>query len=404
MTSGGESITVIHPGRLNNDAGPDFQEARIKIGDTLLVGHVEMHVNASDWYKHAHQHDAAYANVILHVVYNNDFSEEGQLKHIPTLQLAGHIPTDIISRYTNFVARSEMLPCAGQISQVRDITKEAWLGRLLAERWEEKLVSWKELLDESKNDWRNLLYWRMAANFGFKVNADPFLMMARATPLNVFAKHANSLLQTEAILFGQAGLLSGNFKDEYPNTLQKEYNYLKAKYKLQPIAGHLWKFLRMRPANFPIIRIAQFAQLLHRSVHLFADIIEAHSPKEMYPLLDVEVSEYWQGHYVFDELSETKTKKRLGKASIENIVINTIAPIRFLYASKLGEQDKQETALQLLDALPPESNNIISRWSEIGWKPLHAAQSQALIQLYNNYCTPRRCLDCAIGHSLIKAK
>lgn len=402
VTNSDEQVTVIHPGRYNTNAGPDFLEAKVKVGNTILAGNIELHINASDWYKHKHQDDDAYKTIILHVVYNNDLSAEKQPPNIPVISMARAISAAVLERYAGFEKHTAELPCASQLSSIRDITKEAWLNRLLAERWEEKLVSWKELLDETANDWRNLLYWRMAANFGFKVNATPFLMLARSIPLNVLAKHANNLEQIEALLFGQAGMLEGDFKDEYPNKLKTEYSYLCSKYKLTPIAAHLWKFLRLRPANFPTIRIAQFAHLITKSVHLFSQIVETHTAKEIYPLLDVQVSEYWLSHYVFDEPSETVSKKSLGKASVENIIINTIAPIQFLYASKQGTSALKEQALQLLDSVPAEKNNIITTWEGYSWKPVNAAHSQALIQLYNQYCTPRRCLDCAIGANLLK--
>jgi hypothetical protein len=324
--------------------------------------------------------------------------------HTPVLELAAHIPASVIDKHAAFIQATAKIPCATQLATVKDITKESWLSRLLAERWEEKLVTWKELLASSTDDWRNLLYWRMANNFGFKVNAVPFQMLAQSLPLNILARHRENLLQIEALLFGQAGMLEDEFTDEYPNALKKEYAYLRQKYKLQPIAGHLWKFLRLRPANFPTIRIAQFAALVHRSLHLFSQIVETHTVKEIQPLLEVSVSEYWRTHFVFDEAQETATNKKLGRSSIENIIINTIAPIQFLYASKHGSSSQQERALQLLDAVPAEKNHIMELWNESNWKPQNAAQSQSLLQLYNNYCTHKRCLDCAIGLTLMRSR
>jgi hypothetical protein len=274
---------------------------------------------------------------------------------------------------------------------------------LLAERWEQKLGDWNVLLENSAEDWRNLLYWRMAANFGFKTNATPFLMLAQSLPLNIPTKHKENLMQVEALLFGQAGMLEDDFKDDYPRELQREYDYLKKKYKLRPIAAHLWKFLRMRPANFPTVRIAQFAALIHKSVHLFSQIIETHSVKDVTPLLDVTASSYWDTRFQFDGAPAKASPKSLGKSSIENIVINTIAPIQFLYAKKQGTQALQEQSLQLLEAVPAEGNKITRLWDEHGWQPVNAAQSQAMIQLYNNYCAQKRCLECTIGLNIIKA-
>lgn len=241
----------------------------------------------------------------------------------------------------------------------------------------------------------------MAANFGFKINSDAFLALAQSIPHNVFVK-GNSLLQTEAILFGQAGMLDYSFTDEYPNQLKQEYVYLKQKHKLNPLRAQQWKFLRLRPANFPTIRIAQFAVLVHKSFHLFSQIIETHTVKEIVPLLEVTASTYWDNHYRFDELTEQASQKHLGKSSVHNIIINTVAPIQFLYAQAHGSSQEQERALQLLDTIPAEKNTIIDKWVEYGWKPANAGHSQAMIQLYNNYCSKKRCLECSIGLSIIK--
>jgi hypothetical protein len=401
-TTDGEPLTVMHCGRLNRDAGPDFLEAKIKVGETILVGNVELHIKSSDWLRHGHQHDAAYQHLILHVVNEDDVA--GVAGNTPVLVLKDHIPADVIARYAGLMKTLGKLPCAGQHLQVRDITKEGWLSRLLAERWEQKLADWNVLLENSAEDWRNLLYWRMAANFGFKTNATPFLMLAQSLPLNIPTKHKDNLMQIEALFFGQAGMLNDDFVDDYPRELQREYDYLKKKYKLKPIATHLWKFLRMRPANFPTIRIAQFAALVHKSLHLFSQIIEIHSVKEIEPLLDVTASVYWETHFQFDVPQDRAVKKSLGKTSLHNIIINTVAPIQFLYAARQDTYKLQERALQLLEAVPAEENNITRLWADNGWIAANAAQSQALIQLYNNYCSPRRCLECTVGLNIIKAK
>jgi hypothetical protein len=242
----------------------------------------------------------------------------------------------------------------------------------------------------------------MAANFGFKVNATPFLMLARSIPMNLLAKHKDNLMQIEAMLFGQAGMLQREFEEDYPNSLKKEYQYLKQKYKLEPIQGHLWKFLRMRPANFPTIRIAQFAALVQKSLHLFSKIIKSDSVKELHSLLEVTASEYWSNHFQFDEKQQKATPKSLGSSSIDNIIINTIAPVQFLYSHYQGGLDDQERALQLLSAVAAEENKIMSLWAANNWKAENAAQSQALIQLFNSYCSNKKCLECSVGLSIIK--
>lgn len=399
-TANGEPLTVMYCGKLNRDAGPDFLEAKIKVGKTILVGNIEMHLKSNDWLRHGHQHDAAYKNLVLHVVYEDDVKNVAG--NTPVLVLKDHIPAHIIGQYKDLMQSANKLPCARQHDKVKEITKEGWLSRLLAERWEQKLGDWNVLLENSAEDWRNLLYWRMAANFGFKTNATPFLMLAQSLPLNIPTKHKDNLMQIEALLFGQAGMLDDDFEDDYPRELQREYDYLRKKYKLKPIAGHLWKFLRMRPANFPTVRIAQFAALMYKSLHLFSQIIETHSVKEIEPLLDVTASSYWDDHVQFDTAQKKKSPKALGKSSVLNIIINTIAPIQFLYAAKQDTYKLQEKALQLLEAVPAEKNNITSLWEENGWKAANAAQSQALLQLYNKYCSSKRCLECTVGLNIIK--
>ena len=400
QTTSGESLTVIHPGKLNKNAGPDFEEARIKIGRTTFVGNVELHLRTSDWHRHQHQHDKAYRNLILHVVYEDD--AEDATHSFPKLVLQSHIPGYVLERYTDLLHSSRHIPCASQLPFINDLIKESLLNRMLAERWEQKLNDWEDELHRNAGDWHNLLYLRLAVNFGFKINAAPLLQLAKSLPVNLFAKHKHSLLQIEALLFGQAGFLDEDFTEEYPLQLQKEYAFLQKKYGLHPLEKHRWKFLRLRPANFPTLRIAQFAVLIHQSLHLFSQIIESNTPDELRKLLNVTASAYWDNHYRFGEAQPKPLKKKLGISSVDNILINTVAPLRFLFAHRQDNFHEQENALQLLTHVPPERNNIISLWNENGWMAANAAQSQALIQLYHHYCSRKRCLECAIGLGIIK--
>lgn len=401
MTSEGEAIRVIQPGFFNTDAGPDFYESRVKIGNLLLVGNVELHVRSSDWDRHGHQDDKAYNNLILHVVYEHDVA--GLPGGTAVLQLKDHIPAFVLDQYTHLIQTTAPLPCAHQLHQVKDLVRESWLSRLLVERLEQRFADWQGELSSADNDWRTLLYWRMAANFGFKVNSAVFLMMAKSLPLQHLNKQ-HDLLQIEALLFGQAGMLEGAFEEEYPKTLQREYRYLQQKYRLQPIPVHLWKFLRLRPANFPTIRIAQFAALVHQSLHLFTKIGDAKSMDELVSLLDVTASPYWDFHYRFEDGDHRRSPKKLGASSIENIIINTIAPVQFLYYHVQGMQLESEQALQLLEALPAEENKVLRLWDKHGWTATSAADSQALIELYNSYCSRKRCLECSIGLSIIRSR
>ncbi len=364
-THSGEAVQVIHPGTINRNSGPDFGMARVKIGDTTLVGNVELHIRTSDWLRHHHDSDAAYRHVILHVVFEHDLREVPG--GIPVLELKDHIPEYVLERYSNLIQTTAPLPCAGVLDSVSDITRASWLSRMLVERWEQKLGTWNEELQHAGGDWHSLFWWRLASNFGFKVNAEPFLQMAQSLPLKIITKQS-SLLQVEALLFGQAGLLAGSFSDEYPLQLQQEYAYLQQKYGLMPIPPHLWKFLRLRPANFPPVRLAQLATLLYRVPNLFSAISRGENADMLSNSLSVRASAYWDNHVRFDEAQKRSAPKSLGSDAVQNIIINTIAPVRFLYAHTHGQTDAAESALQMLEALPAEDNNIIRMWSGHGWE------------------------------------
>ncbi len=398
-TNAGEPVQVIHPGLRNSDAGPDFSMARIRIGSTTLVGAVELHVRSSDWLRHHHERDAAYKKVILHVVYQDDSLCPPD--DIPVLELRAHIPSEVLERYSNLIQTTAPLPCAAVLHKASDLTRSAWLSRMLVERWQQKLGQWESELAQAGGDWQTLLWWRLSANFGFRTNAAPFLMLAQSLPLRIITRQ-HSLLQIEALLFGQAGLLAGRFNDEYPQQLKGEYAHLQQKYSLSPIDPALWKFLRMRPANFPTIRLAQLATLIHRAPQFFRTISGTDDAPALVSMMNVAASEYWKTHYRWDEPAAGRSAKSLGTDAAHNIIINTIAPLRFLFAHHHGKAEESERALALLEAIPPEDNNIVRIWQRNGWRAEHAAASQSLIQLYNDYCGRKRCLECAIGLSIIR--
>lgn len=400
-TTSGELVVVIHPGELNPNAGPDFLDGRIKIGNTVWAGNIELHLNASDWKRHAHDSDPAYQNIILHVVLHND--EQGNSGNFPTLVLKDRFREEVLNRYRRLMAKEEKIACHQHIGNFPEIKWQSWLSRLLAERWEEKLGEWETLWQQSGKDWRQLLYYRMAANFGFHVNREPFLQLALSLPLQVLAKHRNQLLQLEALLFGQSGLLNAvSEEDDYTIALQKEYNFLRRKYELAPLAAYQWKFMRMRPSNFPSLRLAQFAMLIHKSLDLFSKMMEVRDAKEIYALLEVQAGAYWDNHYRLGVESKEATPKKMGKDAMSSIIINTIAPMQFLYARLQGVDNLVENSMSLLESLPPEKNNIIREWKTIGRQPKDAAESQALLQLFSGYCTAKKCLDCAVGSYLVK--
>ncbi len=398
----GEILQISNFGKHNHHAGPDFLEAKIRIGDTLWAGNVEIHLNASEWIAHKHQRDRAYDNVILHVVLEEDqpiFRNSGE--RIPCLELRQRIPPKIIKTYQKIVHNEHWIPCQHHFYTITDLTKNMWIDRLLVERLEQKTVHIAERLSQTNNAWEETFYQILARNFGVKVNAEPFELVAQSTPLNLFAKHKNNLFQIEALLFGQAGLLQGEFVDTYPKSLQKEYQFLQKKYQLSPVKKESWRFMRMRPANFPSIRLAQFATLIYQSSHLFSKILEAESTKDIEKLFKVSLSEYWLTHYIFDKAS-TKRKKTLGKSTIHLLIINTIVPFLFLYGTHKSIETYRDKALRFLEELAPEKNSIIEKWKTLGLTPDSAYQTQALLQLKNEYCTNKRCLECAIGNSILK--
>ncbi len=402
LTTEGAALEILHPGEQNFHSGPDFTNAKIKIGDTLWAGNVEMHLNSSDWLQHAHQNDRAYDNVILHVVLEEDIPIKRQSgERIPCLELKSRIPSKLSKQYLKLMANETWIPCQHLFFSVPDPTRNLWLDRMLVERLEQKTELIENALEQNQNDWEKTFYQTLARNFGVKINAEPFELLAKELPLLLLGKHKPDLLALEALLFGQAGMLEEDLKDDYPKRLQKEYRFLQKKYTLQPIQKTSWKFSRLRPANFPTIRIAQFATLIFQSVHLFSKMLAAKNVVEIENMFALQLSNYWQTHYVFDKPS-VKRKKTLGKSTIHLLIINTIAPFLFLYGQRKDNTSYKDRALKLLEELPPEKNNIISRWKDLGVKPESAYQTQALLQLKNEHCKKKKCLECGIGNAVLK--
>lgn len=401
-TTTGEAIEIQEFGKHNPNAGPDFLNAKIKIGETLWAGNVEMHVLASDWLKHEHSSDAAYENVILHVVLNEDIPiQRASGARIACLEMRSRIPQKLAANYQQLMHTEAWIPCANQFGEVSEMTKYFWLDRLLVERLEQKTDRIEARLKANQYDWEETFYQVLARNFGVKVNSDAFERLAESLPLLTLAKHKNQLFQLEALLFGQSGLLDKEFEEAYPNQLKQEYQFLQKKYQLTPMRVVNWHFLRLRPANFPSIRIAQFALLIYQSTHLFRKILDAENAKQIKALFQVKLGEYWQTHYVFDKISVAR-KKTLGDSTIRLILINTVAPFLFLYGVQKDDDTYQKRALELLETLKPETNTIITGWKNLGMKVESAYQTQALIQLKNTYCSEKRCLECAIGNAILR--
>lgn len=400
----GEQITVVHPGKRNRFSGPDFEEARVRIGSTLLVGHVEVHIRSSDWFAHGHHRDAAYERIILHVVWEDDAGSTLP-DCIPVLKISAHVAASVLHRYRYLHQSLAAIPCEKHLASVSYLKRKSWLNRLLAERWEQRFRNWEGILQQQKGDWRVLLYWCLAENFGFKANAAAFLSLAQSIPLSLLGRHQDQLFQLEALLFGQAGFLHRDFSEEYPFRLKQEYQFLRRKYGLVPMPVHRWRFMRLRPANFPTLRIAQFAALIHRSFHLFQHMVAQSALQELMQLFeDIQASEYWEQHFRFEDTSQKKSCRRsLGADAIRNIIINTVAPLRFMYGTHTGVDTYPEQSLALLEKLEPERNARIAEWEQRGWIPDNAAESQALLELLTSYCNEKRCLQCAIGQTILRS-
>jgi hypothetical protein len=402
-TTDGQLVEIVRTGEHNTDAGPDFFNARIRIGSVEWAGNVEMHVRASEWMAHGHSDNPAYHNVVLHVVWEADIDIAGpDGQPIPCLTLADRTPEHLLAGYHALQDRTAWIPCAARWSEVADIVRLNWYDRLLVERLEQRTERIRTQVEATDGDWEEAFYRLMARSFGLKVNVEPFEALARSLPVRVIAKHKNDPMAIEALLFGQAGWLETEWKDAYPQALAKEYHFLKYKYNLEPFVKQSdWKFLRLRPANFPTVRIAQLAQLLYRSVHLFSKVLEADTARSLEHLLMAEVSEYWLTHYQFDKPT-VQRPKHVGRDFVHLILINTVIPAVFYYGQARQIQDLQDKALRWLEELPAESNAIIEGWETLGARPRSAFQTQALLQLKNNYCDTRKCLSCAVGNALLR--
>lgn len=403
LTSEGNSVEVVRPGKLNTDSGPDFFNAQLRIDGTLWAGNVEIHIHASDWQKHGHHFDSAYDNCILHVVHERDVKtlrKDGTC--VPTIELKDRFPAHLWSNYLQLLGTRGWVPCEHRLKELDSITVNSWLDRICVERLEEKTKQIRQFLHLSRNDWEETFYHSLAKNFGFQVNGLPFELLARSLPLRLIHKHRSRMMEVEALLFGQAGLLATEFHDNYPISLATEFRHLSRTYNLKPISAAAWKFLRLRPSNFPTIRIAQFAQLLKSTENLFSKVMQIESLRDGYDLFRINTSEYWLNHFVFDKPADA-IQKNMGKGSVENILINTVVPFLFAWGSENGSEQHRKKALELLEKIPAEDNHLIRSWKDAGIPAHSAFQSQALVQLKIQYCSEKKCLSCAIGNQLINS-
>ena len=401
-STSGESLDIVRPGQHNHHAGPDFSNAKIRIGDTLWAGNVEIHIRSSDWYRHQHQFDKAYDNVILHVVAYHDqeiFRTDGT--EIVVLEIGNLIPEEIAQNYEYLMAGLNWIPCEKKIKQVDEFFINNCLTRVLIERLEEKSKLIDTLLIEVKGSWNDAFYISLARNFGFKTNALPFEMLARSLPQSLLARYKDRPFQIEALIFGQAGFLDTKLKDTYPQMLRKEYRFLLIKHHLRPIDKYLWKYMRLRPCNFPSLRLAQFAALIIRSNHLFSKIIDEKDIAVISAMFNkLKLNEYWNTHYRFDQECKYSAAS-LGEEAINNILINTVSVFLFAFGIRTGSVIHRERGIMLLEGLKPERNAIIRKFNDIGINSSNSAISQALIQLKKSYCDQKKCLSCGIGIKIL---
>ena len=401
-TTSGQLLEVIDTGLSNRNSGPDFFNAKIKLDGVLWVGNIEIHTSSSDWMKHGHHTNAAYDNVILHVATNIDAEvKRSNGDSIPQLQLS--CPEQVRTNFDELISTDSYPPCYRIIPTLSSFTVHSWMSALQMERFEQKNAQLIERLRLCNNHWEDAFFMTLARNFGFGLNGDAFETWAKVIPLRAVDKHRDNLFQVEAIFFGQAGILADPEGDEYYMKLKREYEYLAHKFGLTPMDVTRWRFLRLRPNNFPHVRIAQLASLYHRTYGLLSQLMEKETLKDVRDLLRGGTSEYWLTHYTFGGNSPSRPKT-LSESSLNLLIINTVVTFLYAYGLHKGNERLCTRATAFLEELKPENNYIIRMWSECGLKVSHAGDSQALIQLKKEYCDKKKCLYCRIGYEYLKRR
>ncbi len=402
QTTSGQTIEVIDPGLHNTNAGPDFFNAKIKIDGTLWAGNIEIHTQASDWYKHGHHHDKAYDSVILHLAQAVDtpvVRTDGS--SIPQMQFS--YPPALEANFQELAHADVYPPCYRIIGDLPKLLIHSWMNALQSERLEQKTWQVTERLQRCNGNWEDAFFITLARNFGFSLNGEAFELWANHIPLRAVDKHRDSLFQIEAIFFGQAGFLEEEINDEYYQKLQKEYRYLAHKFELKGMESSQWRMLRLRPGNFPHIRMAQLAWLYHRSQGLLSQLLEATTIEQARAVLSAGTSEYWETHYRFGEPSPRRSKT-MSQPSIDLLLINTVCTFLFAYGRHKDDETRCQRAIRFLETIKPENNYITRTWEGCGLNAESSADSQALIQLKKEYCDRKRCLYCRIGYEYLKRK
>ena len=403
VTTSNETLIIIDVGLHNQQAGPDFFNAKINIDGQLWAGNVEIHINSSDWYTHNHEKDINYENVILHVVWKDDMTiYRKDNTEIPTLELRQYIPKELLKNYQALfdTSRTTFINCENEISEIDEFIISNWLERMYFERLEQKSILVNKLLESSKNDWESVLYILLLKNFGLKINGESFLSLALALDFNIFRKLQIGLLQMESTLFGLTGLLKDDsIIDPYHAVLNKEYHYIKHKFDLDETGVIVPEFFKLRPPNFPTIRLSQFSNLYSENHNLFDKVVKATTIADLYKIFEVSASTYWDDHFTFGKKSK-KSSKKLTKKFIDLLIINAILPLKFSYSKHLGI-DSNESLIAIISNLKKEDNNILKKFNALGLSIKTAGDSQAILQLYNKYCSKNKCLQCSIGSNLL---
>ncbi|WP_462251414.1 DUF2851 family protein [Ekhidna sp.] len=395
-----QTLKVFFQGNHNFDSGPDFEEGRIKINDIEWAGQIEIHINSSDWLKHGHQYDPAYESVILHVVWNHDADILIHGAPLPVLELKNKINYELLTKYERHIYSKDQILCSNQISSIPNLKIKGMLDRVMVERLHLRATQILAQLKNTANDWEQITYQSIATTFGFSTNKESFIKLTEILPYSNLKKTLSNQLAVEALIFGQSGFLH-EAKDKYQEELKFEFEFYSMKYQLRdPMSTTNWKYGKLRPSNFPTVRLAQLASLLHLQPQLFDFLIKTESIVEINKKLKISVSCYWQTHYDFGKVRKRPFQK-LGKASLNAIIVNSVIPLLAAYAKYVGEQKYMDKAIALLEALPFEDNRITKQWKALGLEFSTAFDSQALIHLYKNYCLKRRCLHCNFGVEIL---
>lgn len=403
-TTDGVGVSVVFPGYHNFDAGPDFMQAVVNIGGMRWVGSVEIHCRSSDWLRHRHQCDEKYKSVILHVVYEHDADIQlGEKEFVPTLELKKRIPREMFIRYETLMRMPDMLLCRSQLPMLEPIVLQNQMSAVLLERLLRRQAVFQSTLGSCQQDWNELIYRTLAIRFGCKKNETAFELLAQSLPFRIVRAHLSSRLQIYALVFGQAGLLDAGERDGYMERLCYEYDYLRYKYQLVPIGGHQWNWLRLRPQNFPPLRLAQFAQMLFETGNELSDKVLKTGMQGIRTWLSVAPDDYWQTHYMLGKVSP-KHASGMGNAIVNSLIVNVVVPIRFSYARFSGDDGMQEDALALLERIPYENNKTTRLFSGSAFSSKSAYDSQAQLELMDRYCSQKRCLTCSVGERIVRAR